>query len=105
MEPLADMPDMFSSHHAELQEATIDQIVEEQMELAAAALVDDLVRSGVRPFSNVVDTLLQTYMLRETNVKDICVKLAKVGRIDNTWGGGNRKRQDKCPIKLTRPGL
>jgi len=39
-------------------------------------------------------------MLRETNVKDICVELAKAGRIDKTWGGGNRKPQDTDVIKL-----
>jgi hypothetical protein len=39
-------------------------------------------------------------MLRETNVKDICVALAKAGRIENTWGNGNRKPRDETVIKL-----
>ena len=39
-------------------------------------------------------------MLRETNVKDICVDLAKNGKIENTWGKGNRKPHDKDRIKL-----
>jgi len=47
--------------------------------------------------------LLQAYMLRETNVKDICVELAKAGRILNTWGGGNRKPREDHLIQLT-PG-
>ena len=39
-------------------------------------------------------------MLRETNVKDICVNLAKAGEIGNTWGGGNRKLRDDTIIRF-----
>ena len=39
-------------------------------------------------------------MLRETNVKDICVDLAKAGKIENTWGGGNRKPRNDNLISL-----
>ena len=39
-------------------------------------------------------------MLRETDVKDICVNLAKAGEIENTWGSGNRKPRDENLIKL-----
>jgi len=39
-------------------------------------------------------------MLRETNVKDICVALAKAGKIENTWEGGNRKPRDDTIIQL-----
>jgi hypothetical protein len=39
-------------------------------------------------------------MLRETNVKDLCVDLAKVGQVENTWGGGNRKPTDDNVIRL-----
>jgi hypothetical protein len=39
-------------------------------------------------------------MLRETNVKDICVELAKADKIENTWGGGNRKPRDEDLIRL-----
>jgi hypothetical protein len=38
--------------------------------------------------------------LRETNVKDICVELAKTGKIENTWGIGNRKPRDEDLIRL-----
>jgi hypothetical protein len=40
-------------------------------------------------------------MLRVTNVKDICVELAKMGKVKNTWGGGNRKPRDNDVIKLS----
>jgi len=94
-------PDMFAAHYATVQEANIDEIVMEQMERASADLVASLVKEGTRQFSRVLVELLQIYMLRETNVKDICVALAKVGKIENTWGTGNRKPRDECLIKLT----
>jgi hypothetical protein len=30
--------------------------------------------------------LLQGFMIRETNVKDLCVDLAREGKIQRTWG-------------------
>jgi hypothetical protein len=59
-----------------------------------------LSQQGPPRFATVVVRSLQAFMLRETNVKDICVDLAKAGVIDNTWGGGNRKPRDADMIKL-----
>jgi three-Cys-motif partner protein len=92
--------DMFAGHQATVQEATIDEIVVEQMRLASTDLTMALAKSGPRLFVNVLVSLLQAYMLRETNVKDLCVNLAKAGKIENTWGDGNRKPRDECLIKL-----
>ena len=83
-----------------MQETTIDEIVSEQKALASADLMEMLALNGPLRFSSVVARLLQTYMLRETNIKDICVDLARAGRIENTWGGGHRKPRDKSIIKL-----
>ena len=94
-------PDMFAGHQARVQEATIDEIVDEQMEVASTFLTAALAKSGPQLFSSVLVSVLQAYMLRETNVKDICVNLAKAGKIANTWGSGNRKPRDECLIKLT----
>ena len=94
-------PDLFAGHQAKVQEATVDEIVQEQMELASAELMSALANSGPHLFSGVLVSLLQAYMLRETNAKDICVNLAKAGKIEKTWGGGNRKPRDECLIKLT----
>jgi hypothetical protein len=44
--------------------------------------------------------ILQAHMLRVTNVKDICVDLARRGTIEQPWGGGNRKPRDQDAIKL-----
>jgi three-Cys-motif partner protein len=93
-------PDMFAGHQATVQEATIDELVKEQMELASTDLMTELAKNGPRPFSSVLVTLLQAYMLRETNIKDICVNLAKAGKIENMWGRGNRKPRDECLIRL-----
>lgn len=92
--------DLFAGHQAEVQEATIDEIIEEQKASASADLMAALQQSGVAPFSRVVVAVLEAYMLRETNVKDICVDLAKAGKIENTWGGGNRKPRDDTIIQL-----
>jgi three-Cys-motif partner protein len=92
--------DLFAGHHAELQEATIDEIIDEQKALASDELMAILTLNGPSHFSKVVVELLQAYMLRENNVKDICVDLAKASKIENTWGGGGRKPRDENMIKL-----
>ena len=99
-EEQSNMIDLFSGHQAQIQEATIDEIVDEQKALASADLMATVWVNGPLHFSVLVANLLQTYMLRETNVKDICVALAKAGKIENTWGGGNRKPHDSSIIKL-----
>lgn len=92
--------DLFPGHEAEVQEATLDEIIDEQKKSASAHLMTMLETNGPLNFSNAVASLLQPYMLRETNVKDICVELARVGKIENTWGGSNRKPRDGSTIKL-----
>jgi three-Cys-motif partner protein len=99
-EAQSNMADLFAGHQADVQEATIDDIVGDQKTLASAELMETLASNGPLHFSGVVARLLQTYMLRETNIKDICVDLARVGKIENTWGGGNRKPHDGSTIRL-----
>ena len=94
--------DLFAVHHADVKEATIDSIVDEQTSLAKERLLTVLARGQLK-FSQVVEGLLKSFMLRETNVKDICVALAKDGRIENSWGGGNRKPVDDSIIRLVKP--
>jgi hypothetical protein len=93
---------MFAGHQAAVQEATIDELVEEEKRLASDELVQILAVRKAIQFSDAVIQLLQSHMLRETNVKDICVGLAKAGRIENTWGKGNRKPSDSTMIKHTQ---
>ena len=94
------MADLFSDHQASVKEATIEEIVEEQSALATVELIAILSRSSHLRFDSVVGELLERYMLRETNIKDICVELAAAGQIENTWGKGKRKPSDESLIKL-----
>lgn len=97
------MSDLFAGHDAIVQEASIDEIVEQQKQLAAKELIAVLPQDGGLKFSAVVDRLLEAFMLRKNNVKDICVALAKSGEIENTWGTGNKKPQDDDIIRLCAP--
>lgn len=99
-EGLSGSPDLFSGFEADIQETTIDEIVEEQKALATPEALRILREFGPLSFSDLWEMLLQAYILRVTNVKDICVDLAKIGTIENTWGGGNRKPRDQDAIKL-----
>ena len=92
--------DMFAEHEGEVREATIEEIIEEQKKLASIDLIEHLAKDGPTAFARVVTRLLQPFMLRETNIKDVCIVLAKSGRIENTWGGGNRKPRESDIIKL-----
>jgi hypothetical protein len=74
--------------------------VEAQKGLAATYLLEVLSNGHALKFSQVVDVLLQSFILRETNVKDICVALEKEGRIEKTWGQGNKKPHDTDLIRL-----
>ena len=68
--------------------------------LASHDVLKFLRELGPTYFSKLWVMLLQAYMLRVTNVKDICVDLAKIGKIDNTWGSSTRKPRDEDMIKL-----
>lgn len=91
--------DLFSGLDADIQETTIDEIVEEQKALASQDVLKFLRELGPMYFSKAWELLLQAYMLRVTNVKDICIDLARIGEIDNTWGGGTRKPRDEDMIR------
>jgi three-Cys-motif partner protein len=92
--------DLFSGLDADVQETTIDEIVEEQKTLASQEVLNILLEFGPISFSGLWEIILQAYMLRVTNVKDICVVLAKSGAIEQPWGGGTRKPRDQDAIKL-----
>ncbi|MGB6350622.1 MAG: three-Cys-motif partner protein TcmP [Pseudolabrys sp.] len=91
--------DLFQGVEADFQEMGIDDIVAEQKVLATQDILKALEDVGL-DFFLVWTMVLQSYMLRVTNVKDICVELAKAGKIENTWGGGNRKPRDNDLIGL-----
>jgi three-Cys-motif partner protein len=92
--------DLFSGLDADIQETTIDEIVEEQKSLASRDVLNILQEFGPIAFSGLWEMILQAYMLRVTNVKDICVDLAKGGAIEQPWSGGTRKPRDQDVIRL-----
>lgn len=92
-------PDFFAGH-AEVQEASIDDVVEQQKQAASSALVEALSKSKSMRFDRAMFPLLERFMIRETDVKDICVDLADRGVIENSWGGGNRKPQDRTALTI-----
>ena len=95
--------DMFSDHQAGIRESSIDELVEEQSVLGSAALMASMSRRGSVRFDDILGELLEAYMLRDTNVKDMCVKLEKERKIENTWGAGNRKPRSDSMIRLKAP--
>lgn len=93
------LQDLFTGLDADLQEASIDDIVKAEKQKAAAVILEAL-KAGPMRFSALWALLLKAHILRVTNVKDICVGQAKVGRIKRTWGTGNRKPSDDDMIEL-----
>ena len=96
--------DMFAAYETAVQEESIDDLVDRHKAMAKRELVKMLEQRGEMQFSRVVTALLQGHMLRETNVRDICVELSNAGVIENNWGTGNRKPRDTNVIRLRAPG-
>jgi three-Cys-motif partner protein len=93
-------PELFAEFDADYREASIGEIVAEQKQLAKKHLLKMINQAGSLQFTEVVDALLQAFMLRETNVRDVCVDLEREGKIKNSWGAGNRKPIDSTQIIL-----
>jgi len=64
-------PKGLGDFEAHRKEASIDDLVGEQTELAKSQLLASLGIGGSMRFSKVVDLILSAFMLRESNVKDI----------------------------------
>lgn len=92
--------ELFGDFEANRKEATITELVEGQAALAKDRLLQLLIASPSIAFTSVVDVLLQEFMLRETNVKDVCVALAAEGKIENSWGARPRKPNDQTIVHL-----
>ncbi len=85
-----------------MSEASIEELVAVQRVLAKARLLELIDASGPLPFERLVGVLLEEFMIRETDVKDICVELEKAGQLDRTWGLGNRKPDKGTIIRRNR---
>jgi len=92
--------ELFGEFEATHREASIDTIVAEQKQLGKEHLLGILSDVSSMPFERAVDALLQAFMLRETDVKDICVDLAQEHKIKRSWGSLPRKPKDGMQITL-----
>jgi three-Cys-motif partner protein len=91
--------DMFAVLDSAVESERIDDFVGKQMALATGFLLE-MLKGGPKTFADAWAALLEHFVLRVTNVKDICVALAHEKAIENTWGGGNRKPKDEDLIGL-----
>jgi three-Cys-motif partner protein len=93
-------PDLFGAHDADVSEATIEELVAKQKEGAKARMLEMLRTKEPQRFEQLLGVLLEEFMIRETDLKNICVELEKAGVIARTWGPGNRKPNAQTEIKL-----
>jgi hypothetical protein len=94
--------ELFANHDADHREASVEELVEEQKPLAKAYLLKILSEARSLPFNYIADELMQTFMLRENNVKDVCVELFREGKLLNSWGKGNRKPDSLTTIRAEK---
>jgi len=81
---------------------TIEQEIAGQQAAAKSFVLERLANCGDRMrFSQLITLVLEPFMLRTTNVKDVCVELANTGKIENTWKAlGLNKPRDNVWIML-----
>jgi three-Cys-motif partner protein len=92
--------DLFAAHEADRQEGAIEGDVREEMGRAAPLVVEMLRHGESLRFEQIAARLMENFMLREPNVKDILCSLAREGKIENSWGGRNRKPKEGDFIRL-----
>lgn len=97
----ARMEDLFATAEAEKKQDTFDEIIRDQMDLAAEDLVTTIKEFGPVSFKQAVVNLQQAYMLRETNIKDICCELADARVLEPNWIVGRvKKPQDDTMLVI-----
>ncbi len=85
-------------------DSTIDSLVELNRAEAAPWVRDYLAERAPVPFDHLWAAVLEVFMLRVTDVKDVCIALAADGSIQDTWSAeGKRKPHDHHLIELAVP--
>jgi three-Cys-motif partner protein len=87
-----------------ISETSFEQLIEENSQAAQNWIIALLKeRNTSIQFGVLVLKVLELFVLRETNVKDVCVQLANDGLIDNTWKPASKnKPYDGSPITLSQ---
>ena len=96
----ANTPSLFPDFDAQQKEASIEVLVDEQ-KIQAKQMLHKMLsidHEGIK-FAQIVDATLESFMLRETDVKDVCVELANNNIVENTWGASPRKPDDNTVIR------
>lgn len=93
---------LFGDHDADISEASVEDLVEQQKLRARVRLLELLRVKGAQRFEQLLGVLLEEFMIRETDLKNICADLEKVGNLERTWGPGNRKPDIGTEIRLKR---
>ena len=101
-EEVSGSADLFAGLDAAVQCERIDDFVAAE-KASARTFVLSTLANGPKSFVSLWVTVLQLFVLRVTNVKDICVALWRDDRIENSWGNRNRKPRDTDIIKLKSP--
>ncbi len=88
-----DMPDDY----------TIDLLVRDQRHSAQCWILNWLLDIGPARFDRLWAAALERFILRVTDMKDICVELAKAGKIEDAWTStGKSKPHDAHIIRLAK---
>ncbi len=100
---LSGSADMFAGMDAAIRTERVDEFVAREKAKAEEYVLGLLAENGGEvSFGSLWFSVLQDFVLRVTNVKDVCVTLAKAGKIDNTWGKGSAKPKDDTLVRLPR---
>jgi three-Cys-motif partner protein len=84
---------------------SIEQVVAAN-KLHARSWIENIVRNQPTTFTAICDSVLERFMLRETDVKNICVDLANDGTIKSPWKNETpklHKPHGHHLIELTKP--
>ena len=73
-------------------EKSLDATIAELRAFAADWIVERLRAEGGYQFEPLALAVMQTFMLRETDVKDVCVDLARRGVIADTWKPDKKRK-------------
>jgi len=98
------MADMFSNDDSG-SDKSFDEMVDSAIYNAKYEIPYFIEKNGrVVLFDKLWPHIIEKYPLRVTDIKDICLLLAKDNKIENTWGRRPRKPQDGTVIRLVSKG-
>jgi three-Cys-motif partner protein len=92
-------PDMFAGLVSAMHVEQIDDFVRAEKARAGDYILNVL-KGGQKTFRELWIAVLQLYVLRVTNVKDVCVALSRDKRIERTWPDSQRKPADSDVIRV-----